>query len=91
MKKLNTDKLKALSDDAEAKHDVGRQSHDDVNSRWQSREPAPASSVQPKEQFDQLNIRGPESIIERFKALRVHARQPYYEVLEMLLDSHDRR
>lgn len=88
MKKLNIDKLKSITDEDRSQpiQSVKKQ----PSERWPSREPVDNAPHAVKEEIEQLNIRGPASIIERFKALRVHPRQPFYEVLEELIELSER-
>ena len=39
----------------------------------------------------QMNLKGPQHIIERFKAMCKDDRRPYYDMLEILMDEFDRK
>ncbi|PYG25496.1 hypothetical protein [Pelagimonas varians] len=38
----------------------------------------------------QLNLKGPQHVLDRFKAMCKADRRPYYDMLEILMDGHDR-
>jgi len=57
--------------------DTDRRAVDRVAS-FPSREPSPDI---------QLNLKGPRDILERFKAMCKADRRPYYDMLEILMDS----
>ena len=40
---------------------------------------------------DQLNIKGPKSVLDRFRALRKAERYPYATLLGMLMDAYDQK
>lgn len=40
---------------------------------------------------DQLNIKGPKSVLDRFRALRKAERYPYVTLLEMLMDAYEQK
>ncbi len=40
---------------------------------------------------DQLNIKGPKSVLDRFRALRKAERYPYATLLEMLMDAYEQK
>ncbi|WP_108676665.1 hypothetical protein [Acuticoccus yangtzensis] len=52
----------------------------DTHSAFPSREAAPDG---------QLNLKGPRPILERFKALCKEDRRPYYDMLEILMDTYE--
>lgn len=85
MKKLDTSKLKKVVEkpvfDRPKELSLGR------SDSWPSREPVPHDPT--KEPIEQLNIRGPRSIIERFKGKQKYPRQPYYDLLKSIMDQAD--
>lgn len=40
---------------------------------------------------DQLNIKGPKPVLDRFRALRKAERYPYATLLEMLMDAYEQQ
>ncbi|MEP5625308.1 MAG: hypothetical protein ABJP82_22285, partial [Hyphomicrobiales bacterium] len=57
---------------------------------WPSREVAQPEPKLQNEPTEQLNIRGPKSVLDRFKSYRKYPRQPFYDVLQELMDRADR-
>ena len=85
MKKLDTSKLKKI-----LQKPVVELPKEPIAARsdsWPSREPINETSN--KEPIEQLNIRGPRNIIQRFKEKQKYPRQPYYDVLETIMDRAD--